>query len=379
MRQHSEQLYVQDVKGTPQAHKCRDVLFLLLFLFHLVGLLYLWNTYGWQAISDGTPTGHYAGDKEVTVYYINLLYLTALSGAFAMLVSALALLLMTVIARRFVQVALIIVSTLSFAWGTIGIGLSPKSVVPITGFIALALSIAYALIVWERIPFAAANLVTALRGVRENPGTLVVAWIFQVLSLGVAVFYTIVVVGVYDAIQRETLSLSPKLVVVVYSALGFSFYWTYHVMLNVIQVTTAGVIGKWWYRPVDGEGYNPGQVVVFAFFKAAFYSLGSICFGSLLVGPVRILRQLSALVRPSSDESTPLLCFHQFLNCIQTCITSCVESLADHFNPWAITYLGSTLALTAMLKARVIARLRMAPDRATAAALLPSRTSLSSG
>ena len=76
-----------------------------------------------------------------------------------------------------------------------------------------------------------------------------------------------------------------------------------------------------------------------AFFRSSFYSIGSICFGSLFVGPVRLLRQLSAFFRPSGDGSS-LLFLHECMYCIQSCLTSCVDSLADRFSPWAFTYVG---------------------------------------
>lgn len=34
------------------------------------------------------------------------------------------------------------------------------------------------------------------------------------------------------------------------------------------------------------------------------------------------------------------MCLHEFVNCIQQCIANCVDSLSDHFNPWALTYVG---------------------------------------
>lgn len=67
--------------------------------------------------------------------------------------------------------------------------------------------------------------------------------------------------------------------------------------------------------------------------------MGSICFGSLVVGPVVLIRQVAVVFRPSPGE-TSLLCFHQCLFCIQNCITSCVEYITDSINPWAMTYIG---------------------------------------
>lgn len=67
--------------------------------------------------------------------------------------------------------------------------------------------------------------------------------------------------------------------------------------------------------------------------------MGSICFGSLFVGPVKVIRQFSVFFRPSSEDAS-LLLFHGCLHCIQTCITDCVEGLAERFNPWGFAYVG---------------------------------------
>ena len=67
--------------------------------------------------------------------------------------------------------------------------------------------------------------------------------------------------------------------------------------------------------------------------------MGSICFGSLVVGPVTLVRQIAVLFRPNADEAS-LLCLHQCLYCIQRCITSCVDYLTENINPWAMSYIG---------------------------------------
>lgn len=338
MRQQSAQLFMEEVKGIEQPLQCRDVVFLLLFLFHIVGIAFLGTTYGHDAMdihsrthNNNVTTPNDLGD-EVELYFTNMLYVAGLSGLFSLAFSLLAFGLMTVIARKFVQVALCLAITISFAWGTIGTGLSPKNVVPITGFVAFALSVAYAFIVWERIPFCASNLVTALSGLRANMGTVVIAISFQVFSVLYFIYFTFVVVGVYDAIQEGKLDISENMQAFVYTMMGISFYWTFNVILNVVQVTTASVISDWWYHPED--------VNVFNSFSKIFYSLGSICFGSLLVGPVRLIRQLSAFFRPNGDSDSALMCMHQCLNFVQTCLTSCVDGLATHFNSWAFTYVG---------------------------------------
>lgn len=67
--------------------------------------------------------------------------------------------------------------------------------------------------------------------------------------------------------------------------------------------------------------------------------MGSICLGSLFVGPVKVIRQFAILFRPSSDDGS-LLLLHECLLFIQRCITNCVDGLASNFNPWGFTYVG---------------------------------------
>jgi hypothetical protein len=135
--------------------------------------------------------------------------------------------------RIMIQIALIMVITLSFIWGTIGIGLSPKTIVPVTGIIALGLAVAYTFIVWDRIPFSGSNLLAALSGIRAFPGTVIVAIFMQAITLGWCVYFTLVASGIYNAIQSGKIQLSERAAVVCYVLLGFSFYWTY----QVIQVS----------------------------------------------------------------------------------------------------------------------------------------------
>ena len=90
----------------------------------------------------------------------------------------------------------------------------------------------------------------------------------------------------------------------------------------------------WWHNP------NNPSIVRESFFKTVFYSLGSICFGAIVVAPVRLLRLVSVLFRPSSDESSSLLVLHEIVHCIQSCLFSCVDSIAARVNPWAYTYIG---------------------------------------
>jgi hypothetical protein len=226
MRQHSAQIYMNDIRGTKQMARCRNVIFFILFVFHLLFIVYVGNLYAKDALST-----HTAQKGVVTIYYSNLIYIACLSGSFAVVVSSALLGAMTIFAEKFIQVALMVVITLSFMWGTIGVGLSAKNVVPVTGVIALALSVAYAFIVWDRIPFASANLHSALSAIRAYPGIVGVALIFQALALGWTIYFCVVVIGVVDAIREDHLHVTHRMAVFIYVMLGISYYWTFQVFL----------------------------------------------------------------------------------------------------------------------------------------------------
>jgi len=107
---------------------------------------------------------------------------------------------------------------------------------------------------------------------------------------------------------------------------------------HVVQVTVAGTIGSWWFKP-DSESSFCSQCVMETFFQAISYSFGSVAFGSIMVEPVRMLRQFSFFFRPPQDEYSRagfLECFSWF----QQCISSCVDNLAAYFTPYAFTYIG---------------------------------------
>jgi Plasma-membrane choline transporter len=217
-----QQHLVQDAKGVPQPLACRNVFFLLLFVFHLIFLLFYWGPrYAPNALVE--HTGY---------TYTSLIAIAGWSGVFAVAVSALLLGFMTYWASHFIQIALFAMITLSFIWGTIGIGVSPKTVVPVTGVIALALAVAYTFIVWDRIPFATANLVTALSGLRDCPSIVAVALFFQLLAGIYSVAFSLVVFGFYDEATQQSVIWSPRRLYTVYALLMLSFAWT----LQVIQV-----------------------------------------------------------------------------------------------------------------------------------------------
>ena len=252
MRQQSVNLYMSDYRGKEQPKACRDAFFAVLFLLQLILMCYIGITYGPEAlVSDSEMLGPKRGEQDddvavgaevdrnavpLELAYWNIIKMAYTSGAFAMIVSGCALAFMMAMSRRLVYVALVLSIGVSFAWGTIGIGISPKSFVPITGIIALMLTVGYMFVVWDRIPFASANLTTALTGVRENLGLVCIAFECQFLALVCSIYYSFTFVGLHNAMNVGTLEIGENWKVAVNAMLFISYYWTYQV-LRVSLVT----------------------------------------------------------------------------------------------------------------------------------------------
>ena len=158
MRQNSVNLYMKTYKGEVQRERsCNDVLFCALFFLQLVAMAAVGARFGPGALVENedqlgsdeglrdddaftsTPPGTSA--SHVVLAYWNVVKMAALCGSFAVVVSALALSFMMAMSRRLVYVALVLSIGVSFAWGTIGIGISPRSFVPVTGIISLMLTV----------------------------------------------------------------------------------------------------------------------------------------------------------------------------------------------------------------------------------------------
>jgi hypothetical protein len=104
--------------------------------------------------------------------------------------------------------------------------------VGVLGLLSFLVGIWYAKVVWPRIPFAAANLNTALTAVRQNMGLTVVAYVFLAIAFCWSIFWFL---GVGGALAGNNLPIVFLLFV--------SYYWVHQVLTNTVHVTVTGVIG----------------------------------------------------------------------------------------------------------------------------------------
>ncbi|KAL7467763.1 hypothetical protein ACHAXS_008010 [Conticribra weissflogii] len=215
----------------------------------------------------------------------------------------------------------------------------------------------YARAVRDKIPYAAENLKCAIAVVKTNFGLVLLSFGATVSFLGFSViwawaFGAAMNKGVmwtettYDSSvalgsdddwinANSGSSDSNKDLSALGGFVGFffilSFYWTHEVIKNVVRTTVAGVVGTWWFSPSEASSFC-SSAVRDSLFRSTTYSLGSICFGSLIVAVLHIIR--NSLRRTSNNRDAGIL------RCIAHCILACIEALVEYFNKWAFIYCG---------------------------------------
>ena len=198
-------------------------------------------------------------------------------------------------------------------------------------FVAFAFTAYYAYVVWGRIPFAAANMRTAVTAVQANFGLTFFAFnslilgFFWTLWWAVAMSSTIYVTNGCSAQGCES---DPSGLVV----FGFlvSYFWTAQVIKNTVHTTVAGTVGTWWFHPAEASSCC-SKAVCDSFFRTVTYSFGSICLGSLIVAIIQAVKEMAHSAREQGDSA---------LMCCAECILGCIENLVEYFNQWAYVYVA---------------------------------------
>lgn len=295
------------IKGEPQPKEYKDVFFALAFIAHLVVMVIVMA--GFTTTSQNANGFNYKG----IVYCVSSCSLVALG------LSTMALGFMMNSATELVKTAMIFHLLCSLAIGIMG-ALTGQLLLCILGFASFAMGCCYAYSIWPRIPFAAANLRTALTGVRSNLGLAIVAYLFLAIAFAWTICWSIAA-GAAMADVGEFVAF----------LFFLSFYWTHEVLKNTVHVTVAGVIGTWWFAPQEASNFCSGAIKD-SFLRATTFSFGSICFGSLLVAFVQALRALRHHTHQNDNCS--------ILTCIIDCILGCIESIIEYINKWAYVYVG---------------------------------------
>ena len=320
-----------------QPNQYRDVWAALLFLAAQTGLAYLAFAWGVPALhnsgDDDDGKGSSSNQSDDSVSFTGLLLLLITSGLAALVISGLALAVLMRAAHQLIQASLLltVICDLLLAVFFISRG---YWIGALGSFLFLALAACYAASVWRRVPFAAANLQTALTAVQSNLGLVVAAYGIMTVVALTSLVWVLAWLGVYVrsadcSTQDECVNHMNPLVL---SLLLLMYYWTSSVGKNVLHVTTAGVVGTWWFAPDEASTFC-SPAVTDSLVRASTFSLGSICLGSLLTAILQVLHYLAHTARRQGRGNDLVLC-------VLDCLLSFLERLTTYFNKWSYVYVG---------------------------------------
>jgi len=288
--------------------------------------------------------------------YINVIQLVCITSGYASLCSLMALWFMMMLSKNLLHATLVFTIVVCMAWTLLGLALDAKYVVSLAGAVALALSFLYTCVVWDRIPFAATNLGVALKGMKSTLDVPFVGVCVLATTFLWTIWWICAFVGTFDFLNDdEELSNNWMCVVVVF--FGFSYYWTLQVIKGISQFTVASVIGKWWDMSEEEPLPMCSSVLHATLTRNIIGSFGSICLGSLIVGPCILLTRIStfsSLARPKLNwwktKSQPVDAAPQDGKCAREILNknddSCSPHANDggvisrHVNQWSFTYVG---------------------------------------
>ncbi|GAX15263.1 hypothetical protein FisN_1Hh700 [Fistulifera solaris] len=310
--------------GQKQAARCNDPIFALLFYVTVIAMVAVSVIYGPSAMeSDENGESYdYSGYVTATVIVVCLSFLAS-GGALAI---------MMCIPETLIKVSLIFVVVLAGLWMVMAF-LSGQIFAGIMGAIFFAMSLCYAKVVWGRIPFATANLVTSMTAIKANLGVTAYAYLFTIIAGVWSILWSVSFVGIYN--ESETCDARGENCEPGYGilfVLFVAFFFVQQVLSSCVHTTVAGTVGNWWFEPAEANSCC-SSAVNNSFLRTVTTSFGSICFGSLIVAILEALRMLARAARENDDGNGILLC-------IAECILGCLSSLMEYFNKWAFIYVG---------------------------------------
>lgn len=294
------------VKGESQPKQFQDGIWAILFGVHLAVMVVIMIVQSTSLESSGYN-------------YSGVVWCVSVCAVVAVILSSMALGFMMQFATELVKMALFFSIGCSLAMGIMG-ALAGQMWMSIMGFASFALGCCYAYFVWSRIPFAAANLRTALTAVKVNLGLVAVAYFFLALAFGWSLWWSVTAGTTVSTVGSAALFF-----------FLLSYYWVHQVLQNTVHVTTAGVIGTWWFVPEEASTCW-SSAIMDSLGRATTYSFGSICFGSFLVALVQALRAMHRIAHQNDDCS--------FVICIIDCILGCIQGIIEYLNKWAYVYVG---------------------------------------
>ncbi|RIA90683.1 plasma-membrane choline transporter-domain-containing protein [Glomus cerebriforme] len=326
--------------------KFQDLWAVILFIIHFIGFIVLsyigikelMNKKNQNNTSPNNPNDPNNPDGtpniEIKLDSASLIALLVVVGIFGFVISLLYMLLMQRFPKPLIRITLYLSIAFYFA-AAAAFALFKQYISAI--FLAI-FGIFYLIcaFTWrDRIPFAAILLETITTLTKKYYGTIIMGFVGLIVQVGWSIWWIVTLIGAKDKFCEEvpdtkggtSLSCSqPTIYVLLY--LVFSFYWTSQVIKTIIHVTDAGVFATFYF--LEGTPQGTGSVPTLSSLKrACTTSIGSICYGSLIIAILNTTRFILRSFARGDDG----VC--GFIAACLECLLSWIESLVQYFNHYA--------------------------------------------
>ena len=289
-----------------------------------------------DAVDEGAEyrDGDYTYDNvDMSIDMQAIIGVLGLCGLAGFIISTLAMTLMMSCPQVLIKISLCfnIIVTMIITLVALISGILPLAALCGVGFLFSAY---YAYVVWNRIPFAAANLCAAVTAVKSNMGLTFFAYTNLILTFLWSLWWSVAVVAttyVLNECDNNGNCEAQRVNGFMLFLFLVSYFWTAQVLKNVVHTTVAGTVGSWWYSPAEASCCGNG--VRDSYLRSVTTSFGSIALGSLIVAVIQAVREVVQSIRDDDGGGSMLLCCAQLL-------LSCIEQLAEYFNQWAFVYVG---------------------------------------
>jgi hypothetical protein len=351
-------------QGEVQPAKCQNAFFAVLFLAQLGLVFYLAIHYVIQIVSmaddDDSHNHHHPSDPAQLpqgFFYFNLLATTVAIGW-----SSLALFVYGTFAEHIIQATLIVSPVILLVLSVTSAVYTGNAAIGLGGGISFLLSMWWAWRVWHRIPFAAANLTTAMAAIRANFGIAIVSFVSLLNTMIFSLIWAIAVVGLLVTMNHKTKQhcsdgnadgsttdddddrncskqQDNNGEFWIFCFFLLSLYWTIQVIQNVLHTTVAGVVGTWWFAPSEAASCC-SRAIWDSLYRSITYSFGSICLGSLVVAVVQLLHFLVRVARNNNGNRRNNNRRNENIGgeiclCLLECVIQQLERLIQYVNKWA--------------------------------------------
>lgn len=309
----------------------RDILFMILFYVHLVGLIVLMIIGAATSPNTTTTTVSASVSSESTIVTTTnvsfdmtageIVKVSLVVGTTAILGMLLAIIWLFVVrkfARALIYISLAFSVAILIAEALYFLSMHAIVLSIILFFLAAGVCLFFFLC-RHRIEFARFMLEKVSELIVRFPNTAWVSFGSLLPLVGFMIFWTVCSAL---ALRIE----SAQYAVWVY--LVFSFFWTTQVIKNVVHVTVAGVFATWYFA---GEANMPAKPVKGALKRAMTYSFGSIAFGSLIVAVIKTIRAMVYSMKSAR---------HQLLRAITLCMLRIIDRIVRYFNHYAFTQIA---------------------------------------